>query len=357
MRLIVRIGIFSLLLLMAAPPVLADVQTFEILSDVEGSSPQDARDKALEYAKKRGFFLMLSKLAPEKAENIARALTTEQIYQYVRGYELLQDRGEANHYTAQYRISVSEDLVKRLISGDEKPKPLEVNPVLMLPVLDDRGHKMLWEGGNLWRSVWNKVALEKGENILVMPYGDPNDLKLIDSSTVLTYGFDYLQPMAARYGASEIVVALARIDNDKKPIQLRVKLRRLGAKLDKIKDEQYEGDDKESIEAVMTRAAKTIADQIKEVAKEYQGEQQRIILQANKQKLQAKFRRLSDWVDMQARLSKLPRVVLMEVGVINILSAEMTLYYNGPEDMMMKIIQANGFSVEKVGDHWVISVN
>ena len=44
MRLIVRIGIFALLTLMVVPSAWADVQTFEILADVEGSSSQDARE-------------------------------------------------------------------------------------------------------------------------------------------------------------------------------------------------------------------------------------------------------------------------------------------------------------------------
>ncbi|MCI5049698.1 MAG: DUF2066 domain-containing protein [Rickettsiales bacterium] len=358
MRFINILICFVMMLGAFAPAITyADVQEFDILASVRGKDPQDAQERAIDYAKKRGFYLMLAKFSPEKAEEIARSMTTEQIYKYVRGYEVLQEKFTGNHYLGNFRVSVSADLVKRLIAIDKDEIAGEYNPILMMPVLDDAGQIFLWEGGNLWRSIWNTVALEKGDGILVMPYGDPTDTLFVDSSTILSYDFNYLQSMAARYGAGEVVVARARYQMEKEPHGVLVTLRRLGPKIDKIKDIYFEAEGKEeTVEMIMLRAAKEIAEQLKEVAKEYQGEQKRRIVESTKQRIEARFRRLNDWVEMHSKLIKLPRVVQFEVDAINIRNATGTLYHDGESAMMLKILQANGFRVNSDGKIWVVSM-
>lgn len=358
MKILARIWVLIALSVFAPLSAQADVSQIEVLVDVHGNDPQDAQKKATEYAKKRAFFLLLSKLSPDKAEMIARSLTTEQIFSYVRGYEILQDRLAWNRYTAKYRVSVSEDMVSRLLVSGSDMDNSDFNPVLVLPVLETESQLMLWEGDNIWRSIWNSVALEKGDGILIMPYGDPTDQQMLDSTTVLTYGYDYLQAIGARYGAAEVVVALAKARTDKDPIGVEVTLRRLGDRLDKIKDMYFTAeDDEETAETVMNRAVRGIADQLKEVAKEYQGEQLRRIVEASRQLIKVQFRRLSDWVHIKERLSQLPRVVRLDVGVIDIRSAEATLLYNGDELMMMKILKANGLDAEVANGVWNITLN
>lgn len=341
----------------ASSPVLADIHDFEVMASVSGDSPEDARNKAIDYAKKRGFFLMLNKLAPEKANEIATSMTTEQIYQHIRGYEVLQDKLVENHYLAQIKVSVSEDLVKRMLITDDQPRGDEANSMLVIPVLNDQSRLLLWEGDNIWRSIWNTVALERGEDILIMPFGDPNDTAMIDASTIQSYGYHNMSELAARYGAGEIVVVTATYQPERTPLGVLVSMRRMGPRLNRVKDMYFEGKSREDTFAIiMTDAAKQVADQLKEVAKQYQGDQERRLLQAEKATLRAEFRRLSDWVQMQTKLRKLPRAVQLDVDKIDIQTADATLYYSGTPEMMLQILQANGFRVDQQAGLWTLSL-
>lgn len=334
----------------------AAVQTIEVMVDMTGESPEDARAKALDYAKKRAFFLMLLKKAPEEADAIVKTMTTEQIYQHIRGVEVLQDLQNENQYIAKYSVSVSEDMVERL-STTEDAGGAKPNPTLVIPVFKTPAKTLLWEPENIWRSLWNSTALEQGEGILVVPYGDPTDMQTTDSSTILSYGFDPLKSMAARYGAGEIVVVLAEYDTSEEPHGVHVTMRRLAPNFDKMKDMFYEVNEQfETPQALLVDVARLVSLQVKDVAKNYQGEEERRIADATKQPISVPFRRMSDWVTIQQLLGAMPRVVRFDVQTIGIDHASALLYYDGSSELMMQTLQAQGIAVQPAGDSWQLTL-
>lgn len=356
----VRWSIMTLMLSLLALPAWAVVNKVEVIAGVMGTSPLDAQQKAVDYAKKRAFFLTLSKLAPGKAEEIAKSLTTDQIYAHVRGYELIEDKidnEDPNYYLAKYHVSVSEDMVQRLLVNDGANLNQEANPIVVLPVLRDGDRILFWEDDNIWRSIWNGLALELGEGLLVMPYGDPTDRLITDSSTVLSYDFAALSDIAQRYGAGEIVVAVATYVRDQAPAGVEVVLRRLGPDVNKIKSLYYETDDRnETPESVLPDAARSVAAQLTEIAKTYQGEQLRRIANATKTALRAEFRRITDWADIQKKLNALPRVIQLDIDAISIQSADATLMYETKPENMLEIMRANGLFVRADGEKWIVEL-
>lgn len=349
----------ALWVLLAITPLGADAAPNEVmvLADITGDSPVDAKEKAIDYAKKRAFFLSLAKLAPDKAENIAKSMSSEQIYGFIRGYQTAQEKVEGNRYVAEYRVTVSQDRIERLVVGDNSAAAnANAKPVLVLPVLVDGGKTLLWEPENAWRSLWNSVALERGENLLIMPYGDPEDIMITGSSTILSYGFASLKDMAKRYGTNEIVVVRALVIRDQNPASVRVTMRRLGEKIDKIKEMAFEVNNAgDAPESLLPDAARGVADQLKEIARLYEGEIEKSLANAKKLPLQIQFRRLGDWVKTEEALRKLPSVVKLDVGSISIQSAQATLYYNGTPETMQEIMEANDVNVATDSMPWVIS--
>lgn len=353
-------GWLGLLLVLWVMPANAAVEELEIIAGIEGTSPLDAQEKAVDYAKKRAFFLTLSRLAPEKAKQIAESLTSDQIDTHIRGYELIEDKIDKenpNYYLAKYKVSVSQDMVKRLLVADGAATDDAANPMLILPVLRDEDRILLWENDNIWRSIWNGVALEQGEGVLVMPYGDPKDTLITDSATVLGYGWDEMAELAGRYGAGEVVVVVATYLREPKPGGVDVVLRRLGPAVNKVKSVYFEADSRhETPESVLPEAARSLAGQLKDIARTYQGEQLKRLANASRVTLRAEFRRLDDWVRLQETLGALPRVLELQVNRINIVSAEATLIYDTQPELMQEIMRANGLFVQPEGDHWRVAV-
>ncbi len=337
-------------------PSHAVVEEIEVIADVIGTDPRDAQEKAIDYAQKRAFFLVLSKRDPQNAERIARSMTTEQILQHIRGYEILQDKFEDNRYLGQFKVSVSDDLVQRMLVPEESLMPTEKLPLLVMPVLNDGEKIMLWDEGNVWRSLWNTVALEKGENLLVMPYGDPTDIDIVDHATVLSYDYQRMLPLMQRYGTDEMVVALATYKQEREPVGLSVTLRRLGVGVDKIKELYYEAEEPEvTPEVLLVDAAHNIAGQLKEIARARETRRQQQLLQAKAVRLQAQFRRVSEWAEMQNRLANLPRVLRLDVENISIRSADAVLHFEGEETHLMQMMAANGMRVLPQHGYWAVS--
>ncbi len=337
-------------------PALAAIQTIEVMVDVTGNTPEDARAKALEYVKKRAFYLMLSKTNPEQADEIVKTMTTEQIYQHIRGAQVMQELQNGNQYIARYSVSVSEDMMARLKATDDAGAS-KANPTLVIPVLRTAEHQLLWEPSNIWRSLWNTTALEQGEGILVVPYGDPTDMQITDSATILSYNFEPLKAMAERYGAGEIVVVLAEYETAQEPHGVSVTMRRLAPNFDKMKDMFFEVNEQfETPESLLAEAARVVALQIKDIAKNYQGEEERRIADATKQAISVPFTRMNEWVRIQQIIKELPRVVRFDVNTISINHASGLLMYDGTPELMLQVMEAKGLRVEPTGDSWQLTL-
>lgn len=348
-------------LLIAPAALAATVQQVEVIASVVGDSPLDAQEKAIDYAKKRAFFLTLSKFAPERAEEIATSLTSEQINSIVRGYELLEDktyRDEPNRYLAKYKVSVSEPMVRRLIAGDSAANANdEANVLLILPAYSGEEGTLLWEPENVWRSLWGSVVLESGEGILLVPYGDPNDQLELNGASVLGAGYDALAPMLERYGAGEAVIVQATPLKDTQPPSLSVVLRRVGPDINKAKELRFETDGHNPTpETLLPTAAREAATQLKEIARTYQGAQLKRLANAKRMSIRAEFSRLSQWVSIQEKLEKLPRALELRVDQISIDSAQATLLYETTPEMMQEIMRAAGLFLEPRGEVMIVRV-
>ncbi len=342
-------------------PAMAQINEVEVIAQTAGSSPLDAKQKAIDYAQKRAFFLTLSKFAPDRANAIAESLTTEQIMSIVRGYELMDEkiyRDRPNEYLAKYKVSVSESMVRRLLADDGAAQTSEANPMVIFPVLRDaEGNTLLWESENVWRSIWNGVALERGEGILVVPYGDPTDTLYTNNANILSLGYEDLKPFTERYGTGEAVVVVATLATENTPPGVEIIMNRLGPDVNKSKQLYFETDGRNtSPTALLPNAARDVAQQLKEIARTYQGNQLKRIANANRKTIRASFTRLAEWVSIKNKLEALPRVVELRIGQIGIENAEAELLFEATPEMMMEIMAAAGLYLKADGNVWEVMV-
>ena len=336
----------------------AAVDTIEVIADVTGTSPQDAQVRALEYAQKRAFFLSLHKLDPDRAYQVATSLSDQEIAQYIRGYEIAQERYlENNRYQALVNVSLSDVQLRQLLNQSDKPAaPLEMNALLVLPVLDDGEELYLWEGDNIWRSIWNSTALQKGEGKLVLPYGDPTDVQTVDASNVLSRDFETLRPLAERYGAKEVVIVLATYEANRQPPGVLVTTRRLGPATDRVRDYYFEAKSASAPpSSVLVDAATASASVLREAAMQYATVKERSIAQAESIPVSVDFMRLSDWVQVQETMKDIDEVIDLQVGQISIQNAKATLFYTGSLDLLARKLQQQGLRVTPQAGGWSIA--
>ncbi len=339
-------------------PSQAATHTIEVIADLIGDSPEDARNKAIDYAKKRAFYLLLHRLDPLQADKIVYELSEEQIEQQIRGYEIVQERLlPDNRYQAQFNVTLSDVQMQRLIRGEDMT-PIDMNAMLILPVLDKgNGDVLLWQDANIWRSLWNTAALERGDGKLVLPFGDLDDTSFVDNTNILTRDFSSLKPLADKYGAQEVAVILASYELEQDPLGVLITIRRMGPGTDRIRDLYFSAESKQDTpETLMVKAARVVADQMKLAAQKFESVLERDIATAEHVVVQAQFRRISQWAAIQEMLKNLPMSVNLEIGGISIQSATATLYYKGNKDTLVRAMRANGLVVAEQADHIAVGL-
>ena len=334
----------------------AAVRETEVIASIEDPDIASAQSKAKEYARKRAFFLTLSSYDADNALKIAESMTDQQILAAVRGMTLLEDKYVQDVYYAKFNVGISEEYVEKLLTPGANPEMAdEATVMLVLPVLQSEEGVLLWENNNIWRSIWNSVALSRGDDILIMPFGDPTDRLTTESATILNQGFEQLSPMLERYGAQEIIIPIARFDKQSDPQRLLIQVRRYGEGVDKSKSMAFNTDKQsQTPESLMPMAANNVAVQMIEIARNYDGNIERKLANANKVPIRATFRKLSDWSKMQTALREVPGMVKMDIGAISIDQALLTVYYSGTRDGLMKALKPKGVIAQPSGEDSLI---
>lgn len=342
----------------AAPT--GNIKTIEVIADITGSSPKDAQEKAIDYAQKRAFFLALYELNPEKAQSIAMGLTEDTLLRYIRGYEITQDRTIGNRYQAQFKVSLSETQLRQLatddplaFAGNVAPRP---NSMLIVPVLDNGTDLLLWDGSNVWRSIWNSVALERGEGLLVMPFGDPTDVSWISNRDVLSSTHESLEPWLGRYGTQMAAQVLVTYALERSPIAVDVAVRYIDAEDEVTRNYTFEAANTEDTpELLLIQAASRVAEEIKAEAYK-RGEQNRLASSEIKQQaVRFYFQRLPEWVKIREQIKKVPNLLRIHVKQIGVNYADIELHHSMNPSMLKRSMEVRGFIVNSETNPWRVS--
>ncbi len=333
------------------------LKTIEVIADVTGESPKDAQEKAIDYAQKRAFFLALYELQPEKAKTIAMSLNERDLLRYVRGYEIVQDRVTDNRYQAKFNVSVSDTLIKQLASNDPLDFGAEVAPDpdanLVIPVLDTGTDLLLWDNSNIWRSIMNSVALERGEGLLVMPFGDPVDVNWVDNSTILSATHESLKQWLSRYGVSDVAIAEASYALERNPIAVEVKVRYISKEGEISRRYTFQAANPEDTpELLLIQAAGRIADEIKNEAYKRKELRKMLSRERQRQTVRVYFQRLPEWVQLRERFDTLPNIEEIAIRQIGVTQADIDLYYQTNPSMLRRSMEVRGFIVNDKADPW-----
>lgn len=224
-------------LTLAAAPV-------EITVAKRGKDAVEARELAIAEAEKRGFLRLMEQRMPAKAEQIVNAYDPAQISTMVQSYEILDERMTDKSYRATLRLQFNQSIIDQILSRAEQiaaqaeqqaplaetadggAVPMEKEATLILPAFRNESGIMLWDEANKWRDFVNNSAVSASHK-LVMPFGDPTDRLMIDSGNVTNASYGLLEPLAKRYGAQSVVVAIAESVYGSNPARVNVTIRHL----------------------------------------------------------------------------------------------------------------------------------
>ncbi len=322
----------------------------------------DARKEALVSGERKAFYAALAKIAPTQARDIYRKLRGKDLSQYLDSLTVTREVQRAGSYEADVTYRVNEESIKQFIeqekgifAGTDEEAPPQGAGLLIIPPYDAGNELLLWERENLWRAILNNVALEVGQGTLVMPFGDPRDISILEDEVIFSGDKQALSTMAKRYGTRNVVIALARSRQEGGKYLVEVTLRKAGAKASEEVTMQYKASDTaETLDMLLTRAARDSAEQLVNASQSFSlfG-----VKEADKVKpivMRLEYNTGKQWRDMLGTLETLPGLSSLDIGAVGVNAAEATIFYKGSESMISRSLVTRGFSVDDSKKYWVV---
>ncbi|MCS6780620.1 MAG: DUF2066 domain-containing protein [Geminicoccaceae bacterium] len=209
-----------LLILMLAVPVLAglgvraralDWWTETVAVDVTAENAVAARQKGIEQGQREALRRLLERLVP--AEDRARLPRVEglQPARFVRSFEIAEEKVAPTRWLATLNVSFDPEAVGELLAerGVALLEPKDVPVVLVVPAERRGGQLVLWAREDPWWQAWERVAAGERTIRLALPLADLADLAALAPERIAAGDRAALDRLAARYGASDAVVAIA----------------------------------------------------------------------------------------------------------------------------------------------------
>ena len=194
----------------------ADVFTVsEVAVDISAKTGEAARTLAIAAGERTAFQRLLTRLVPKRNRYRLPDPTDEAIQDLVRGFEVEEERPSARRYVATLTVRFKAKAVRRLLREAEIPfAETRSKPLIVLPVLQIGEELRLWKNPNPWREAWARRGRGGGLVPLIVPLGDLADVALITAEQALQGKAKPLRRIARRYGASDALIAVARVEEN-----------------------------------------------------------------------------------------------------------------------------------------------
>jgi hypothetical protein len=247
----------------------------------------------------------------------------------VSGFQVASEKSSSTRYIADLNVSFRPATVRRLLArsgiayGETQAKP-----ALLLAVYQKAGTPVLWEDANPWREALGKLDLVNAITPLIMPLGDVQEFTLVTPAQAVSGDKTALANLGQRYGADEVVVAIATASADGAKVDLTVN--RYGAAEAPAIKHSYQ-----SLDAAAEGVLAALGEEWKRDTIVQAGEQAQLTASAY-------FTGLDQWEAIRKGLSSTPLVNGLQVSGIAANGAEVLISYRGtPDKLALSLAQAN----------------
>lgn len=285
-----------------------------IAVDAVAESATAARDKALAEGRPVAWTELYRRLTPESAWGRQPQLDDPALQRIIRSFEVADERRSTTRYLADVTYHFNAVGVRRLLRGVQAPiSETRARPVLVLPLTTGQG----FVADSSWNNAWMSPALSDGVVPLLVPLGDVADMAVLSRPDLAALDWSALQPLVARYGAAEAVIATYTEPTD---VVIRY-VTPNGSETDRLKvgDAGFAG-------ITDTVARRFDATWKARTAVDYTTTRSLTAV--------ARFGSLREWADLRAWLGQVPTVTDVVVDGVTVNSAELKLTFYGQEQQL-----------------------
>lgn len=270
---IVLLAGFSAVPAVAQNPDSGVYEVTGVPADVTADSAAHARDEAVKQGQRAALEQLLQRLGADST--LAAKLSDDDIAALVQSFEVENERSSSVRYLGTFTVQFRPGAVRNFLGGHNASFSDTVSrPVLVLPVMMNNGHPVLWEENTSWRQAWDSGAHGGGLVPVVLPTGGLDDIALLSTDEAMAGKDDSLAALANKYQAGSVLVTVLDGDLTKPGSSLTVELRRYdasGASLSNTSVVLAVPADKKELDALMPQAVKQVRTQLEADWRQEQG--------------------------------------------------------------------------------------
>jgi hypothetical protein len=201
----------------------------DIAVDETAETAARARAKAFRVGQREALGELLRRLTLRGDHGQLPEVDNERREFMVQALQVGDERTSNVRYLANMTVSFKPQEVRRLLREAAIPfAETPSKPVLVLPVLRQGDTLMLWDEANLWRDAWSEIRLDNGLVPLILPVGDLADITDVDAAQAAEGDPLRLSAMASRYGAGDVLVAIATLSGTTGAIRVNIAASQIG---------------------------------------------------------------------------------------------------------------------------------
>lgn len=314
--------------------------------DKTAQSAAAARADAIAEGQRLALQLLIKRLAAKSAADRISA-TTARAAELVRDFDIAEEKSSGVRYIAKLNVRFKPDAVRAMLRAEGAPfAETASRPLVVVPVYEGGGAPTLWDSPNPWREAWNAKLPRDGLVPVILPAGDASDTGTIKAEQARDGDSVKLRALAAKYNAGGTLVAVAKPDASG---EVQVTSTRLGATgAPQTVVERFKPSPGESREALLQRAADSVATQIEERWKQ----DNLLRVGGSEQALEADvlFGSLREWVDIRNRLGRVAQIRRSDVRAISKRDAHVILHYVGDEAQLAQALAQLDLRLETQGE-------
>lgn len=345
--------------LLGAPAQAKGVDVFEVKGvavDVTAGTAATAKDRAMAEGEVAAFRKLLERLVVRSDYGRLPDFTREKIDSYLKDFSVAEEKTSQVRYLAKLDFRFKKDEVRRLlidyaVSFAETPS----KPVLVLPVFETAGARLLFDDPNPWRDVWAARPLRDSLVPTLLPAGDLRDIAAIGGEQALAGDRQRLDAIAARYGAGDTLVAHAiqRMDERGRPI-LEVFVTRYGTTAEsKTVTESFPPVDGENFGGLMARAALELTLRVEDnwkLANRLHFGQRSVVAAV------VRIGGLKDWLAVRQRLEGVAVINNIDLVLLSRDEVRINIHYIGEPEQLALALEQKDITLSREGDEWILGL-
>lgn len=144
---------------------------------------------------------------------------------FEEGFAVFDEKSSRSTYAATITYRFKPEKIRALLNDARLPySEAQTRMALIIPVLETKSGKYLWETNNPWARAWLSRPLINELTPMMLPRGDVEDVKSITPAQALSFRQSELQALAEKYNVGQVIIAHGRLTEDGGQTRLRVRL-------------------------------------------------------------------------------------------------------------------------------------